>query len=89
MARARRTEDFAIAGLVALVVKAVIETDPGISAAVLREANSAQRGAAEPCTSLRDAGNPSGKSFEAKVVLTIDGLDVDHVVTGTIRSSEA
>ena len=32
---------------------------------------------------------PPGKSFEAKVVLTIDGLDVDHVVTGTIRSSEA
>ncbi|MFV0515743.1 MAG: DUF6494 family protein [Jhaorihella sp.] len=38
---------------------------------------------------LREAGSPSGKSFAAKVVLTIEGLDVDHVVTGTIRSSEA
>ena len=32
----------------------------------------------------RKAGVTSGRSFEAKVVLTVDGLDVDHVVTGTI-----
>jgi hypothetical protein len=33
---------------------------------------------------MRNAGDTSGKTFEAKVVLTIDGLDVEHVVTGTI-----
>lgn len=33
---------------------------------------------------LRDAGDTSGKTFDAKVVLTIDGLDVEHVVTGQI-----
>ncbi len=36
---------------------------------------------------MRDAGNTSGKSFEAKVVLTIDGLDVEHVVTGQITGA--
>ena len=34
---------------------------------------------------LRNAGDTSGKSFEAKVVLTIGGLDVEHVVTGKIE----
>jgi hypothetical protein len=34
---------------------------------------------------LRDAGETSGKTFEAKVVLTIDGLDLEHVVTGKIE----
>lgn len=34
---------------------------------------------------LRNAGDTSGRSFEAKVVLTIDGLDMEHVVTGTIE----
>ncbi|UWQ92817.1 hypothetical protein K3727_08585 [Rhodobacteraceae bacterium M382] len=34
---------------------------------------------------LRDAGDTGGKSFEAKVVLTIDGLELEHVVTGTIK----
>ncbi len=29
-------------------------------------------------------GATSGKSFSAKVVLTIDGLDIEHVVNGTI-----
>lgn len=38
----------------------IIETDPGISAAVLREANSAARGAVEICESIRDAGNQLG-----------------------------
>lgn len=33
---------------------------------------------------LRNAGDTTGKSFEAKMVLTIDGLDMEHVVTGTI-----
>ncbi|MEM8776270.1 MAG: DUF6494 family protein [Pseudomonadota bacterium] len=36
---------------------------------------------------LRAAGDTSGKSYEAKVVLTIEGLDVEHVVTGTIKAS--
>ncbi|MGJ8584472.1 MAG: DUF6494 family protein [Marinosulfonomonas sp.] len=34
---------------------------------------------------LRDAGDTSGKTFEAKMVLTIDGLDLEHVVTGKIE----
>lgn len=37
---------------------------------------------------LRKAGNTAGKSYEAKMVLTIDGLDVEHVVTGTIKGNE-
>ncbi|MBO9452079.1 hypothetical protein J7426_17520 [Tropicibacter sp. R16_0] len=38
---------------------------------------------------LRKAGAPSGGSFEAKVVLTIDGLEVEHVVTGQIKDGDA
>ena len=34
---------------------------------------------------LREAGDTSGKTFEAKMVLTIDGLDMEHVVTGKIE----
>lgn len=34
---------------------------------------------------LRNAGDASGKEYTAKVVLTVDGLDVEHVVTGTIK----
>ena len=34
---------------------------------------------------LRNAGDTTGRSFEAKVVLTIDGLDMEHVVTGKIE----
>ncbi|NNK77687.1 MAG: hypothetical protein HKP40_03145 [Litoreibacter sp.] len=34
---------------------------------------------------LRDAGDTTGKTFEAKMVLTIDGLDMEHVVTGKIE----
>lgn len=26
-----------------------------------------------------------GKQFEAKMVLTVDGVDLEHVVTGTIK----
>jgi hypothetical protein len=37
---------------------------------------------------LRKAGATSGQSFEAKVVMTIEGLDVHHVVTGTIQGSD-
>jgi hypothetical protein len=33
---------------------------------------------------MRDAGDTAGKTFQAKVVLTIDGLDLEHVVTGEI-----
>jgi hypothetical protein len=36
---------------------------------------------------LRNTSNSSGKSFEAKMVLTIEGLDVEHVVTGTIEEN--
>ena len=32
-----------------------------------------------------NAGESSGKTYEAKVVLTIDGLDLEHVVTGRIE----
>lgn len=34
---------------------------------------------------LRNAGDTTGRSFEAKMVLTIDGLDMEHVVTGKIE----
>lgn len=34
---------------------------------------------------LRNAGDTTGRSFDAKMVLTIDGLDVEHVVTGKIE----
>ncbi len=34
---------------------------------------------------LRNAGDTTGKSFEAKMVLTIDGLDMEHVVIGKIE----
>lgn len=34
---------------------------------------------------MRTAGDTAGRSFEAKVVLTIDGLDLEHVVTGKIE----
>ncbi len=35
---------------------------------------------------LRRAGDKAPRSFEARVVLTIDGLDVTHEVTGTIKA---
>lgn len=37
---------------------------------------------------LREAGETSGKTFEAKMVLTIEGLDVEHVVTGNIEGQD-
>ena len=37
---------------------------------------------------LRAKGAPEGASYEAKVVLTVDGLDLEHTVTGTIKGSD-
>ncbi len=37
---------------------------------------------------IRDAGDTAGKEYKAKVVLTIEGLDVEHIVTGTIKGGE-
>ncbi|MDO7608091.1 MAG: DUF6494 family protein [Loktanella sp.] len=34
---------------------------------------------------LRNAGDTSGRKFEAKMVLTIDELEMEHVVTGAIE----
>ena len=34
---------------------------------------------------LRKAGDTSGRCFDAKVVLTIDGLELEHIVTGKIE----
>lgn len=34
---------------------------------------------------MRQAADTSGKSFEARVVLTIEGVDLEHVVTGKIE----
>lgn len=34
---------------------------------------------------LRAKGATAGEAFEARVVLTVDGLDVEHTVTGTIK----
>lgn len=36
---------------------------------------------------MRNAGDTGGKSFEAKMVLTIDGIDLSHVVTGKIEGA--
>lgn len=36
---------------------------------------------------MRNAGDTNGKSFAAKVVLTIDGLDLEHEVTGQISGA--
>ena len=36
---------------------------------------------------MRKTGQTGGKSFEAKVVLTVDGLDIEHVVTGQITGA--
>ncbi|SFQ99962.1 DUF6494 family protein [Poseidonocella sedimentorum] len=37
---------------------------------------------------MRAKGETGGKSFEAKVVLTVDGLDLEHVVTGKIAGQD-
>lgn len=37
---------------------------------------------------MRQAGDTSGQSFSAKVVLTIEGLDLEHVVTGQITGRD-
>ncbi|WP_138935451.1 DUF6494 family protein [Roseovarius arcticus] len=34
---------------------------------------------------FRKAGGTEGKQFEARMVLTVDGVDLEHVVTGTIK----
>ena len=34
---------------------------------------------------LRKAGDTQERSFDARMVLTIDGLDLEHVVTGKIE----
>lgn len=36
---------------------------------------------------MRNAQDTSGKKFTAKVVLTVDGLDIEHVVTGQIEGT--
>lgn len=37
---------------------------------------------------LRKADKKPGQTYQARMVLTIDGLDVTHEVTGTLSSSE-
>ncbi len=39
---------------------------------------------------MRTAGSDAtaGKDFSAKMVLTIDGLDIEHTVTGTIKGRD-
>ena len=34
---------------------------------------------------LRDAGDTSGKRYEARMVLSIEEIGLEHVVTGTIE----
>ncbi|WP_299149378.1 DUF6494 family protein [uncultured Tateyamaria sp.] len=38
-------------------------------------------------TAMREAGDTAGKTFEAKVVLRIEGLDLEHVVIGKIEGA--
>ena len=37
---------------------------------------------------MRDAGEAPGKTYQAKMVLTLEGLDIEHVVTGTIKGHD-
>ena len=34
---------------------------------------------------MREAGDTAGREFEAKMILTIDGIALEHVVKGTIQ----
>ena len=36
---------------------------------------------------MRNADGTTGKSFEVKMVLTVDGIDLEHVVTGKIEGA--
>lgn len=36
---------------------------------------------------MRNAGETSGKTYEAKMVLTVDGIGLEHVVTGKIEGA--
>ncbi|MEC8295756.1 MAG: DUF6494 family protein [Pseudomonadota bacterium] len=37
---------------------------------------------------MRSAGDTAGKGYQAKMVLTIDGLEMEHVVTGEIKGRD-
>ncbi len=37
---------------------------------------------------LRNAGDTSGKSYRVRMVLTVDGLDINHEVTGTLEGTD-
>ena len=37
---------------------------------------------------MREAGS-AGNTYEAKIVLTVDGLDLEHVVTGKITGQDS
>ncbi|MGY9011181.1 MAG: DUF6494 family protein [Rhodobacterales bacterium] len=37
---------------------------------------------------MRDAGETAGKTYQAKMVLTLEGLDIEHVVMGTIKGHD-
>ena len=39
-------------------------------------------------TAMREAGGTGGKQFDARMVLTIDGLDLTHIVEGKISGPE-
>lgn len=36
---------------------------------------------------MRNTEGTAGKSFEAKMVLTVNGIDLEHVVTGKIEGA--
>ncbi|MET4128281.1 DUF6494 family protein [Roseovarius sp. MBR-6] len=37
---------------------------------------------------LRAKGASAGQEFKARVVLTVEGLDIEHTVTGTIKGQD-
>lgn len=37
---------------------------------------------------MRTAGDTSGKTYTAQVMLTVDGLDLEHTVTGQITGRQ-
>lgn len=50
----------------------------------LKQVGVTSQQAIEEAMRTAGTGTTAGKSFTAKVVLTVDGLDIEHIVTGQI-----
>ena len=54
----------------------------------LKQVGVTSQQAIEEAMRAEGAEATAGKTFNAKVVLTIDGLEMEHVVTGDIKGRE-